>query len=93
MCNCDEVAYAFILQLKKAGYLVPDEISVVGYDNYIYATLSEPAITTVEVNIEAMSEAAVSSMLKRIKNPVRDYGRKVISGRIVYRDSVKARKE
>ncbi len=90
VCNCDEVAYAFILQLKKAGYSVPEQVSVVGYDNYIYATLSEPAITTVEVNIEAMSEAAVSSMLKRIKNPDRDYGRKVISGRIVYRDSVRA---
>ncbi len=91
VCNCDEVAYAFIQQLKKAGYSVPNQVSVVGYDNYIYATLSEPAITTVEVNIEAMSEAAVSSILKRIKNPGRDYGRKVISGRIIYRDSVKAR--
>ncbi len=90
VCNCDEVAYAFIVQLKKAGYRVPEEISVVGYDNYIYATLSDPAITTVEVNIEAMSEAAVSSILKTIQNPDRDYGRKVISGRIVYRDSVKA---
>ena len=93
VCNCDEVAYAFILQLKKAGYSVPDQVSVVGYDNYIYATLSEPAITTVEVNIEAMSEAAVSSILKRIKKPDSEYGRKVISGRIIYRDSVKARME
>jgi LacI family transcriptional regulator len=93
VCNCDEVAYAFILQLKKAGYSVPDQVSVVGYDNYIYATLSEPAITTVEVNIEAMSDAAVNSILKRIKKPDSDYGRKVISGRIIYRDSVKARME
>ncbi len=93
VCNCDEVAYAFILQLKKAGYRVPDQISIVGYDNYIYATLSDPAITTVEVNIEAMSEAAVSAILKRIKKPDRDYGRKVISGRIVYRNSVKAHNE
>ncbi len=93
MCNCDEVAYSFILQLKNTGYKVPEQISVAGYDNYIYATLSEPAITTVEVNIDAMSEAAVSSMIKRIKNPGRDYGRKVISGRIIYRDSVNARIE
>jgi LacI family transcriptional regulator len=93
VCNCDEVAYAFIRQLKKAGYSVPDQVSVVGYDNYIYATLSEPAITTVEVNIEAMSDAAVNSILKRIKKPDSDYGRKVISGRIIYRDSVKARME
>lgn len=91
VCNCDEVAYAFIQLLKKKGYHVPEEISVVGYDNYIYATLSDPTITTVEVNLEAMSEAAVSSLMKRIKNPGGDCGRKVISGRIVYRNSVKAR--
>lgn len=90
VCNCDEVAYSFILQLKKAGYHIPEDVSVVGFDNYIYATLSDPAITTVEVNVEAMAEAAVNSILKRIKHPTEDYGRKVISGRIVYRNSAAA---
>ncbi len=89
VCNCDEVAYSLILQLKKAGYRIPEDISVVGFDNYIYATLSDPPITTVEVNVEAMAEAAVNSIMKRIKHPTKDYGRKVVSGRIVYRDSVK----
>jgi LacI family transcriptional regulator len=88
--NCDEVAYSFILQLRKAGYRIPEDISVVGFDNYIYATLSDPPITTVEVNVEAMSEAAVNSIMKRIKHPTKDFGRKVISGRIVYRDSTMA---
>ena len=90
VCNCDEVAFHFIKRLKQSGYRVPEDISVVGFDNYIYATLSEPSITTVEVNVEAMAEAAVNSIMKRIKYPTEDYGRKVISGRIVYRDSVKA---
>ncbi len=89
VCNCDEVAYHFILQLKKLGYRIPEDISIVGFDNYIYATLSDPPITTVEVNVEAMSEAAVDSILKRIKQPTKDYGRKVVSGRIIYRASEK----
>jgi LacI family transcriptional regulator len=88
VCNCDEVAYHLILQLKKAGYRIPEDISVVGFDNYIYATLSDPQITTIEVNVEAMSEAAVNSIMKRIKHPTKDYGRKVVSGRLIYRDSV-----
>ncbi len=88
VCNCDEIAYSFIMQLKKFGHRVPEDISVVGYDNYIYATLSSPGITTVEVNVEAMSEAAVNSIMKRVKHPSKDYGRKVISGRIIIRDSV-----
>lgn len=87
ICNCDEIAYHLILLLKKQGYKIPEEISVAGYDNYLYATLSCPQITTVEVNIEAMSDAAVDSLMKRIKNPSKEFGKKVISGRIIYRAS------
>lgn len=87
VCNCDEIAYYFILELKKAGYRVPEDISVAGFDNYIYATLSSPQITTVEVNVDAMSETAVGSIIRRIKNPHQEYGRNVISGRIIMRES------
>lgn len=90
VCNCDEVAYSFIGKLKKSGLRVPEDISVVGYDNHIYATISKPAITTVEVNVEAMAEAAVNSIVKRIKHQTSDYGRKIISGRIILRDSAAA---
>ncbi|MDF2945273.1 MAG: transcriptional regulator [Herbinix sp.] len=92
VCNCDEVAYSLILQLKKSGFRVPEDVSVVGYDNYIYATVSNPAITTVEVNVEAMSESAVNSILKRVRIPSGECSRKVISGRIIFRDSVAAPK-
>jgi LacI family transcriptional regulator len=90
VCNCDEIAYSFIKKLKRSGYRVPEDISVVGYDNHIYAAISIPAITTVEVNVEAMSEAAVNSIVKRIKRQTNDYGRKIISGRIIVRDSAAA---
>ena len=90
VCNCDEIAYSFIKKLKRSGYRVPEDISVVGYDNHIYAAISIPAITTVEVNVEAMSEAAVNSIVKRIKRQTNDYGRKIISGRIILRDSAVA---
>ena len=89
VCNCDEVAYQFIRQLKSSGYRVPEDISVVGFDNYLYATISDPQISTVEVNVEAMSEAAVNSILRRMKHPAFDFSRKIISGRIITRDSVK----
>jgi LacI family transcriptional regulator len=88
VCNCDEVAFSFISLLKKSGYRVPEDVSVVGYDNYLYATVSNPMLTTVEVNVEAMSEAAVNSIIRRVKLSPSDYSRKVISGRIIYRDSV-----
>lgn len=90
VCNCDQVAYNLIKLLKQKGYNVPDDISVVGFDNDIYGTISEPQITTVEVNIFEMSKMAYQVIAKKIKNPDGVYGRVLIKGRIIYRESVKS---
>ncbi len=89
VCNCDSVAYLFIRKLKKLGYRVPDEISVAGFDNYIYASLSSPRLTTIEVDMEIMTETAIHAVMKKIEGDNRSLGRKVISGNLVVRDSVK----
>lgn len=89
VCNCDSVAYLFIRKLKKLGYKVPEEISVVGFDNYIYASLSSPRLTTVEVDMEMMAETAIHAVMAKIEGESRSLGRKVISGNLVIRESVK----
>ena len=89
VCNCDAIAYNLILKLKEMGYSVPKDFSVVGFDNNIYATISEPKITTVEVDVEEMAGTAVKSILDKIKKENKSQGRSTIMGRIVYRDSVK----
>lgn len=89
VCNCDEVAYHFVKRLKKEGYKVPDDISVVGFDNYIYATLTNPQLTTFESNIDNMAENAVEAIIKKVKDKNYVLGRKVISGKLIIRDSVK----
>ncbi|MGB8453526.1 MAG: substrate-binding domain-containing protein [Anaerocolumna sp.] len=88
VCNNDGVAYLFINKLKKSGYSVPAEISVVGYDNDIFANISIPKLTTVEVDIDTMSETAVDAMIRKISGDKHAIGRKVISGKLIIRDSV-----
>jgi LacI family transcriptional regulator len=88
VCNNDGVAYLFINKLKKSGYNVPTEISVVGFDNDIFSNISNPKLTTVEVDIEAMSETAVDVMIRKISGDKHAIGRKVISGKLIIRDSV-----
>ncbi|HEX2927968.1 MAG TPA: LacI family DNA-binding transcriptional regulator [Ruminiclostridium sp.] len=89
VCNCDGVAYNLIIKLKEMGYSVPEDFSVVGFDNDIYATISDPQITTVEVDVEEMAGTAVKSILDKVKKENRRHGRSTIKGRIVLRDSVK----
>ncbi|MHB8064151.1 MAG: LacI family DNA-binding transcriptional regulator [Ruminiclostridium sp.] len=89
VCNCDGVAYNVILKLKEMGYRVPGDFSVVGFDNDIYATLSDPKITTVQVDIEEMARTSIKYILDKVKKENKRHGRAQIKGKIVYRDSVK----
>ena len=90
VCNCDETAYHLVKFLQKKGYKIPEDISVVGFDDYIFATFCDPKLTTFSVDMREMSRAAVSLMEEKIKNPGIDRIRRVISGEIIIRDSVKA---
>jgi len=90
VCNCDEVGYRFVKFLQLNGYRVPEDISVVGFDNYSTADItSTPRITTVEVNMKGLARAAINAIVKRYKNPSYRAGRVQIGGKIVLKDSVK----
>lgn len=88
VCNCDEVACKLIAQLKENGYRVPEDISVTGFDNSVYSTISTPNITTVEVNTEQMAQIAVESLLTKIRSPRLVTGMIQVKGKILYKDSV-----
>lgn len=89
VCNCDSVAYIFINKLKKLGYKVPEDVSIVGYDNDIFATLSTPKLTTIEVDTQTMAETAIGSLMRIIQGEQRSLGRKVIGGNLIIRESVR----
>ncbi len=90
VCNCDQVAYNLVNKLNKNGYSVPNDCSVVGFDNDLYASITEPQLTTIEVDVEEMSLVAVKSLIKKLKNQKEKFGRIMINCRIIHRDSVKA---
>jgi len=89
VCNCDQIAYHLISLLQRKGLRVPEDCSVVGFDNDIYATLTNPDLTTVEVNMAEMSKTAVSMIVNKVRNGNASQGRVSVKGKIVYRDSVK----
>lgn len=90
VCNCDQVAHKLIKQLNTLGVRVPEDISVVGFDNDIYATITTPPITTIEVNMEEMTETLINNMMKKIQDKDLHFGRIAVKGTIIYRDSVKS---
>lgn len=90
VCNCDETACQLINQLRQNGYRVPEDISVTGFDNSVYSNISDPNITTIEVNTAYMSKLAVEGILQKIKKPSFSMGMVHVNGKIVFKDSVRS---
>lgn len=91
----DIIAAACIRALKSKGYRVPEDISIVGFDDMPICTMIDPTLTTIRVMKEQMGMTAMEILHKRILNA--DYAltdqrigvyRIIISTHLVERDSV-----
>ncbi len=91
VCNCDLVAGMTVAKLNERGLRVPEDVSVIGYDNYLYPGFADMKITTYEVNMRAMTKVAVDKMLKQLRNPKKQGTLEIVSGHIVWKNSVKAK--
>ncbi|HTC39978.1 MAG TPA: LacI family DNA-binding transcriptional regulator [Candidatus Acidoferrales bacterium] len=63
----DITALGALRALKKKGLRVPEDCSVVGFDDVAQASLSAPSLTTVRQPMEAMGSMSVGMMLDAIK--------------------------
>ena len=88
VCNSDETAFRVISALKSKGVRVPEDISVVGYDNYTVSSICIPTITTVEVDLDKMASASVEIIVHKLEDPTYREGRRIISGKLIEKNSV-----
>ncbi len=74
----DKVAVLALRSLQDLGIRVPEDVSIVGYDNNFLSGIFDPSITTVNVSKTAYAEKIISLMkdlkdreeVKRIRLPV-----------------------
>lgn len=91
VCNCDLAASYLVKKLRANGYRVPEDISVVGFDNYLYPGLCDIGITTYEVDISEMARRVVHKIVRKIANESYTAGVFIVDGHIVVKDSVARR--
>ena len=58
-------AYAGV---RAAGLQVPGDISIIGFDDIVFAGLVEPALSTVRQPVRLMAEAAVERLVVRLRD-------------------------
>ncbi|RWQ78409.1 MAG: LacI family transcriptional regulator [Mesorhizobium sp.] len=64
----DEMALGVIHQLGKHGYLVPRDLSVVGFDDLNYASATSPALTTLRIPRREWGAAACRQLLSLVEH-------------------------
>lgn len=91
-CANDGVAVGCIEVLAESGLRVPDDVSVVGFDDSLAARMCVPQLTTVRQPLRAMGARAVDVLLNRITRPDTSAGSTdrsiVFPVELVYRSSV-----
>ncbi|MDR0932955.1 MAG: substrate-binding domain-containing protein [Victivallales bacterium] len=68
-CLNDNIAYEVIKGLKTAGIAVPEKISVMGFDNSLLCTSTEPNMDSIEQQFRVMGQRTAELMMRRIENP------------------------
>lgn len=89
VCNCDNTAGRLYHILQERGLHVPEDISVVGYDNYLYGNDFLERLTTYAVDVRKMAKTAVDILLKKIQGKEGQRGIRYIGGRVIERESVR----
>ena len=93
----DETAISLIKGLRDQGIRVPEDISVAGYNNQIFAPMWDPALTTYNQNFVEIGEKAFEMLYeqieaKRADEPAPEPQCRVVEGKLVIRDSTAAPK-
>ena len=65
----DSIALSILSALKSMKVPVPKEVKVIGFDNIPEAKLSTPALTSFNVNKNALGKQIISILLDLISNP------------------------
>ncbi len=68
-CGSDAIAYGCMEVLADAGLQVPEDISIVGFDDTFMARMTRPPLTTVRQPFREMGRCAGAKLLLLISEP------------------------
>lgn len=90
-CN-DEIAIDLMVALRSQGRQIPDDLSVVGFDNIALCEYITPTLTTMRVDKMGMGHQAAQLLVNRIENPDAGYMKTIIRPSLIERQSVKRKR-
>ena len=83
VCNCDRTASIVIKELYQQGYRVPDDIAVTVFDHYLMEDMGGIELLTYDVDIEAIAQVSVNTMIRKIEHTHFIPRLRIIEGKII----------
>jgi len=88
VCHCDMAAYHLMMKLQSNGIAVPEQVSLISFDNTELSQNTNPNLTSLDINCREIATRAFDLMLWRIQNPEEEKQSVVIHTKIMERNSV-----
>ncbi|TQV65966.1 LacI family DNA-binding transcriptional regulator [Exilibacterium tricleocarpae] len=88
VCGNDEMAAGAMTSARDAGLSIPEDLSVVGFDNLVYARYLYPKLSTINYPVREMAQMAARWVLKHVYKNQRLVATNIFEPELVARDSV-----
>ena len=89
----DVMAMGVMDAIRERGLRVPEDVSIIGFDDIPQAALVRPALTTVRQPLEEMGRLATQMLIDQLKNPEKEIGRIELPTQLIIRDSTLSPKD
>lgn len=83
----DSVAYEIIRYLEQLKIRVPEDVSIISFNNHALSEHVKPPLTSVDIHIFDLGIKATELLLSRIKQPEREAAHEFVGTTLIVRDS------
>ena len=90
LVGTDNMALGALRALRERGLRVPDDISIVGFDNTEFAPYIEPPLTTVDFKFVKQDEMAVKYLVDLLSEPDMELHQRILMPDLIVRESTRA---
>ena len=88
-CCSDIYAAVMMAALKERGFRIPEDISIMGFDDNLYSRICTPRLTTVHQDADEKGRVAAQTLVSMITGKGPASKKILLETRLVIRDSVR----
>jgi len=92
LASSDLMAIGAMTFLKDKGYHIPDDVSIIGFDDIQLCEIIQPKLTTIRQDYEEIGKRASQTLIDMIENKITNIDPVIIPSKLIVRESCKQRK-